>query len=176
MISSSLYWTSCKISSLVNGIHLETVKFPVVVWCTALDPSEMELYGVGTDGLIYKRRLKVAMRKQVVKRGETVAWSGDHGGAVVAMDMLNYGRTLLTVCKNGEICVLEVESGKMMSGFGEKIGRLRGVVVARGGGGFGRRGECGGYYGGKELGNAVTAVAKMEEVLKVVVEDRRRRL
>ncbi|KAI3672362.1 hypothetical protein L6452_38446 [Arctium lappa] len=89
---------------------------------------------------------------------------------MVAMEMLNYGRTLLIVCKNEEICVLEVESGKMMSGFCEKIGGVSGVVVERGGSGF-RRGECGGYCGGKELGKPVT---EMEEVLKVVVEDRRR--
>ncbi|KAI3769374.1 hypothetical protein L6452_00475 [Arctium lappa] len=170
MISSSLDWT-CKIWSLVTGIHLQTVTFPAPVWCTALDPSETELYGAGTDGSIYKRKLKVSTRKQVEKRGVTVAWSGDHGGAVVAMEMLNYGRTLLTVCENGEICVLEVESGKMVSGFGGKIGGVSGVAVARGGGGFGKRAECGGYFGGKEFGKPV---AEMEEVLKVVVEDRQR--
>ncbi|XP_024966117.1 protein ROOT INITIATION DEFECTIVE 3-like [Cynara cardunculus var. scolymus] len=173
MISSSLDWT-CKIWSLVSGIHLQTVKFPSPVWCTALDPSETELYASGTDGVIYKRRLKVATRKQVAKGGETVVWGGVHGGGVVAMEMLNYGRTLLTVCENGGICVWEVEGGKMISGFGEKIGGVSGVVVARGGGGFGKRGEWGGYWGGKELGKAVTAVAEMEEVLKVVAEDRRR--
>ncbi|CAH1450009.1 unnamed protein product [Lactuca virosa] len=177
MISSSLDRT-CKVWSLVNGIHLQTVRFPNEVWCMVLDPSETELFAAGVDGMIYKRRLKVETRKKVAESGKTVVCGGMHGGGVVAMEMLSYGRILLTVSENGELCLWEVESGKMIRGFGEKIGGVSGVVVAKGGGGFGKRwvgsGECGGYGGGKELGKAVKEVAEIEKVLKGAVEDRSR--
>ncbi|KAJ0733529.1 putative transcription factor WD40-like family [Helianthus annuus] len=65
MISSSLDWT-CKVWGIATGTHLQTVKFPGEVLSMALDPSETELYAAGTDGLIYKRKLKVETRKQVI--------------------------------------------------------------------------------------------------------------
>ncbi|KAL4554115.1 hypothetical protein LXL04_039772 [Taraxacum kok-saghyz] len=150
MISSSLDCT-CKMWSL-NGIHLQTVRFPVEVWCTALNPPETELFAAGIDGMVYKRRLMVERRKQFLEGGKTVVWGGVHDGGVVAMEMLSDGRILLTVSGNGEIFAWDVESGKMIRGSGV-------------GGGYGSR---------KEVGKAAKEVAAMKKVLKVAVEDRRR--
>ncbi|KAI3753648.1 hypothetical protein L2E82_25707 [Cichorium intybus] len=175
MISCSLDCT-CKVWTLVNGIHLQTVRFPDEVWCMVLNPSETELFVAGIEGMIYKRRLKVETRKQVAG-GKTVVWAEMHGGGVVAMEMLGYGRILLTVSENGEICAWQVDGGKMISGFGEKIGGVSGVVV-NGGGGFAKREvgseECDGYGGGEEMRKAVKEVAAMDDALKVAVEDRSR--
>ncbi|KAL8205430.1 hypothetical protein R6Q57_008981 [Mikania cordata] len=169
IISSSLDCT-CKVWSVVNGSHLQTVKFAGEIWCMVMDPSETELYAAGAGGVIYKRKLKVETRKQ---GGETVVWGGVHGGAVVAMVMLNYGGTLLSVCENGGIYAWEVDSGRMIGGCIENVGGVCGVVVVKHGGGFGRRGgESSGYGGGRVVGKAVMEVTEMTEALNVVVEDR----
>ncbi|KAI3675048.1 hypothetical protein L1987_84630 [Smallanthus sonchifolius] len=170
MISSSLDWT-CKVWSVVNGTHLQTVRFPGEIWCMVLDPSETELYAAGTDRMIFKRKLKVETRKQAARGGDTVVCGGMQDGAVVAIMMLNYGKTVLTVSENGGFYAWEVDSGRMISSFSEKTGGVGGVVVVKHGGGFGTRGVKGGYGSGKEV---VKEVGEMEEALKVVVEDRGR--
>ncbi|PWA84128.1 hypothetical protein CTI12_AA162920 [Artemisia annua] len=108
MISSSLDWT-CKVWNIVKGTHLQTVKFQGEMMCSVLDPSETQLYAGGMDGTIYRKDLKVETRKQVASGGEVVVWGRKHDAAVVAMDMLNYGQSLLTVSENGQIHVWEAE-------------------------------------------------------------------
>ncbi|KAK1439664.1 hypothetical protein QVD17_05484 [Tagetes erecta] len=174
MISSSLDWT-CKVWSVVSGIHLQTVNFPGEIWSIVLDPSETELYAGGKDGKVYRKKLKVETRKQAAKGGETVEWGGVHDGGVVGVVMLKYGTILLTISENGEVYAWEVDSGRMISGFVKKIGGVSGVVVVKCDGEFGRKGVQNGVYGSQVVaGVAVKEVVEMEEGLKEVVEDRRR--
>ncbi|KAK9056893.1 hypothetical protein SSX86_024257 [Deinandra increscens subsp. villosa] len=187
MISSSLDW-SCKVWSVASGAHLQTVRFPGEILCVVVDPSETEMYAAGTDGVVYKRKLKVETRELAARGGDAVAWGGVHDGAVVAMVMLNYGRTVLTVCEKGGSYAWDVDSGRMISSFIENSGGVSGVVVVKSYvGGFGTRrvenGESGGGYGygygygyggWKVAGEAVKEAEEMKEALKVVVEERSR--
>nr|XP_043620097.1 protein ROOT INITIATION DEFECTIVE 3-like [Erigeron canadensis] len=179
MISSSLDWT-CKVWNVVKGIHLQTVNFPGEMLCTVLDASETELYAAGADGIIYKRKLKVETKNQLAEGRETIVWGRIHSGAVAAIEMANYGRTLLAVSENGRICAWETENGKMTSSFCKKTGTVSSVVLVKGGGWFRKRGtekgEFNGYGGTQEVGKMVKQVAEMGETLKVVAEDRGREI
>ncbi|GJS98417.1 mediator of RNA polymerase II transcription subunit 13 isoform X1 [Tanacetum coccineum] len=177
MISSSLDWT-CKVWNILNRTHLQTVKFQGEILCLVLDPSETQLYAGGMDGTIYRKDLKVQTRKQVASGREAGAWGRKRDGAVVSMDMLNHGQTLLTVYENGQIHVWETVGGKMVTSFSEKIRGVSRVVVVRERGSFGTReiesDECGSDGSEAEVDKVVTVEAEMEEALKVVAEDRGR--
>lgn len=187
---------TCKFWSLANGHHLRSVRCPCVIWSLVVDSTESNFYAGGSDGRIYVGILKVKRRNELVSSNinEVVAWgSGDHsGGAVTAVAMANEGRNLVSASEDGSIRVWEVENGRTVRILGdhESGGSVSELVVATGirngrrskyGGASGINDETGGDrelmslgYSGREIMKSVRETIEMEEILNVVVDDRRR--
>ncbi|KAK3020111.1 hypothetical protein RJ639_005249, partial [Escallonia herrerae] len=143
---------------------------------------------IGSDGLVYNGTLKVAARQQPAKqRHGPVIWRQKHGGAVIAMAMLNVGKNLITASEDGSVWVWEVERGRVIKVLGEELGSISGLVVAKGFGDFGGlRVQMGGEiaeasqwrsrlgFSSKEVSRPIKEVMEMEELLNVVAQDRSR--
>ncbi|KAK3025482.1 hypothetical protein RJ639_041563 [Escallonia herrerae] len=186
LVSCSLDCT-CKFWDLMYGTHLHTLTFPCAVLGMVMDPLESHFYVAGSDGLVYNGTLKVAARQRPAKRRHEPVWRQKHGGAVIAMAMLNVGKNLITASEDGSVWVWEVERGKVIKVLGEELGSISGLVVAKGFGDFGGlRVQMGGEIAeasqwrsrlglsSKEVSRPIKEIMEMEELLNVVAQDRSR--
>ncbi|OVA20120.1 WD40 repeat [Macleaya cordata] len=183
---------TCKFWSIATGSHMRTVRFPCMIWSLAMDSTETNFYAGGSDGRLYVGVLKVKRRELISSDNEVVAWAPEHGGAVTAVVMANEGRNVVSASEDGSIRVWEVESGRMVRVLGhhERGGSISELVLAKGiingrrcrrygngGGGGGSESEGGEMslgFSGREIRKPVREVNEMEEMLSVVVKDRRR--
>ncbi|KAG9448589.1 hypothetical protein H6P81_008554 [Aristolochia fimbriata] len=178
IISSSLDCT-CKFWSLAHGSHLRTVQFPTVIWCVAVDVTESEFYAGGADGRVYMGIMKVGRRQVATDAMGVVAWSPEHGGAVLALSVANQGLNLVSASEDGSIRIWDVGTGSVVRGFGQERGSIIDLVVTKGltsrvlGNDSVMLRDGSSSFSSKEIQRPVKEIEEMQEWLNVVVKDRR---
>ncbi|KAL6953982.1 hypothetical protein U1Q18_000821 [Sarracenia purpurea var. burkii] len=187
IVSCSLDST-CKFWSLMHWTHLKTVTFPCPIWGITMDPIESEFFVAGSDGLVYNGALKAATRRDhhlVKQENKLVPWEQKHGGAVIAMGMMNWGQNLVTASEDGRIWIWEVSRKKAIRVLGEEMGSISELVVAKwfgGGGGIGlgpgggsnESRVCRSRFSGKEMSRPIRKVMDVERDLGVLEQDKSR--
>ncbi|KAJ4977320.1 hypothetical protein NE237_002426 [Protea cynaroides] len=188
VISCSLDY-SCKLWSLTQGTLLHTVRFPCMVWAVAVDQVRAAFYAAGSNGRIYVGPLKSSTH------GFELSTCGpEHGHgrvAVTAVTMANEGRDLISAFEDGSIRVWEIDTGRAIRFIGplEMAGSISDLVVVsskrirvKDGCGFvsdsySRGGQSNRRFCDEEIisrGVGVREMMEMEEMLSVVVTDRKR--
>ncbi|EEF30258.1 WD-repeat protein, putative [Ricinus communis] len=149
--------STCKLWSLLDGRNLQTVAFPCSISGIALDPTEVEFYAAGSNGLIYKGSLQAGSRKGIAQGRKLITWTQKHDGAVVSVVVINEGKNLVSAAEDGSVFIWGIENGQLIMVIGNNMDNISDVVVARGicdgREGYGNRvGNEMNEFGGRNLG------------------------
>ncbi|KAA0059059.1 protein ROOT INITIATION DEFECTIVE 3-like [Cucumis melo var. makuwa] len=148
----------CKFWSLLSGTILHTVVFPCAIFSVVLEPSEIEFFAAGSDGLVYKGSLRHNNKHRrgtdydlipqisndlVYKRSlrhknkhltgtsfELIPWSPKHEAAVVSIVIVNEGKHLISAAEDGSIWVWEVKKGQVIMALENEMGSISDLVMA----------------------------------------------
>ncbi|KAF6153796.1 hypothetical protein GIB67_001029 [Kingdonia uniflora] len=185
IISCSLDCT-CKLWNLAYGTHVRTILFPCMIWGFVMDPTETDFYVGGSDGRIYAGVLKVNRRELLNTDSGVVAWAPENDRAITAVAIANGGVNLVSASEDGTVRIWDTKSGQVIRIFAHERGSISDIAIvkglrdSRGGHDFGLGGsgvEWGGQglgFSGREIGRPVRELSHMEEMLSIVVKDRRR--
>lgn len=180
---------TCKFWGLMHRAPLRSITFPCTIWEVKVDPLESELYGAGSDGLVYKCALKVRSRIMMKQGPQLITWKRQHDAAITSMATMNWGKNLVTASEDGKLCFWDVGRGDLIKVVDqEKTGSISSVMAVatglnghasaalarmrRSGAGFGTWDL--GLSGKKDLYVPITEMKEMEEHLAVSVVDRKR--
>ncbi|XP_021895010.1 protein ROOT INITIATION DEFECTIVE 3-like [Carica papaya] len=173
-VSSSMDST-CKLWSLFNGTHLQTVSFPCGILGLDLDPTETQFYAAGFDGSIYKGWVKFGRKAE--RSHEWIMLGQKHSSTVVSVVMTNEGKNMVSASEDGSLFVWDIESGEVIRVLGNDMGGISDMVMANGK----AHGLNMGKEGSHDLGLSALVLSRrlrdsleMEEVLMGAAKDRRR--